>query len=61
MSRFSFLGVLVMLLTLSGCATKSDYGNFIKDEPSAAQNQLAKDSAKQLEKVYSPGFCRASV
>jgi len=52
--RLSFLGVLVMLLTLSGCATKSDYGNFIKDEPSAAQIQLAQDSAKQLETVYSP-------
>jgi len=53
--RLSFLGVLVMLLTLSGCATNSDYGNFIKDEKNeAAQNQLAKDSAKQLEKVYSP-------
>jgi len=54
MSRFSFLGVLVMLLTLSGCATNSDYGNFIKNEPSTAQMQLAQDSAKQLEKVYSP-------
>jgi len=46
--------VLLILSLLSGCASTDNYGNFIKDEPSAAQNQLAKDSVKQLEKIHSP-------
>jgi len=54
LSHFSFLGVFLVLAALGGCASTDNYGNFIKDEPSAAQNQLAKDSAKQLEKLYSP-------
>ncbi|WP_160330608.1 conjugal transfer protein TrbH [Ventosimonas gracilis] len=41
-----------MLTWLNGCAVTGNYGNFIQDEASAAQSQLAKDSAKQLEKLY---------
>jgi len=51
--RLSSFGVFLILALLGGCASTGDYGNFINDEPSTAQIQLAKDSAKQLEKVYS--------
>jgi len=54
-STFSFLGVLFLLTALSGCvSTQSDYGNFVDNNRIANQSELAKDSVKQLEKLYPP-------
>jgi len=53
-SNISFLGVLVILAILSGCASKSDYGNFIDKNLIAGQSELAIDTAKQLERLYPP-------
>jgi len=54
-STFPFLGVLFLLTALSGCvATQSDYGNFVDKNLIANQTELAKDSVKQLEKLYPP-------
>jgi len=53
-SKVSFLGVLFILAALSGCASKSDYGNFIAQDLIANQSELAIDTAKQLERLYPP-------
>jgi len=54
LSKSSFLGVLFILTALSGCASKSDYGNFIAHDLNANQSQLGIDTAKELEKHYPP-------
>jgi len=54
LSKASFLGAFFILIGLSGCASKSDYGNFIAHDLIANQSELAIDTAKQLERLYPP-------
>jgi len=52
--KTSFLGVLLMLGLLSGCASTQNYGNFLVKDLVANQSQLGIDTANELEKHYPP-------
>lgn len=46
----------LFMLTLAGCASTGQYGNFVPD--AANQQQLATDAVQQLAKLYPPAQTR---
>lgn len=47
----------LFLIGLSGCAT-SQYGNFVKDQPSLDQQVIATDTVKKIVELYPPAKTR---
>ena len=51
------VSLVLLTLAVSGCATTSQYGNFIPSS-TLAQQQLATDAVQQLSTLYAPARTR---
>lgn len=50
--------VALLVLALGGCATTSQYGNFVPPTAAINQQQLAREAAQQLAVLYPPAQTR---
>lgn len=49
---------ILLLLSLTGCATQSHYGNFVDNQPGLNQHQIATDTVDQLAELFPPAHTR---
>lgn len=51
---FKIFGIIMFSLLMNGCATHSEYGNFIAKNENINQEKIAEDTIKQIVKLYPP-------
>ena len=52
---FKFIGMFILALALTGCATHSPYGNFIDKNEYVNQEKIAIDATDKIIELFPPG------
>ncbi len=54
MFKNTIIAVLLIVITMSGCAKRTLQGNYLQTTPADKQQKLAADAVKQIAKIWPP-------